>query len=264
MVEKLIKELASLDEVEAVLLGGSRATGTYDDKSDYDYYVYLNKPLSENKRRNILNKYCSYMEYSNKFWELEDDGKLNNGLEIELIYREIDSIDEMLDGLVNKGYVSHGYTTCYLDNVLNSKIIVDKNDIVANLKEKYKHGLSNELIKKIIDYNYPIIYEQMPALYKQVKKAVERNDLHSINHRVTAYFEMYYDIVFALNNKTHPGEKRLLELTLKLDKKPEKMEELINQIFLNIFHDNDKMLLALKVLSLNLKKLLENEKLIER
>lgn len=40
MVEQLFKELSTLPEVEAIALGGSRAGEVYDEKSDYDVYLY--------------------------------------------------------------------------------------------------------------------------------------------------------------------------------------------------------------------------------
>ena len=45
MIEQLLKDLEERVEVEAVLLGGSRATKTFDDNSDYDFYVYLSTPF---------------------------------------------------------------------------------------------------------------------------------------------------------------------------------------------------------------------------
>ena len=42
MVELLFKELSELKEVEAIALGGSRAGENYDEKSDYDVYLYVN------------------------------------------------------------------------------------------------------------------------------------------------------------------------------------------------------------------------------
>jgi predicted nucleotidyltransferase len=72
-VNKLFEELACLSQVEAIALGGSRATGRNDEKSDYDVYVYLNSAIDEAIRRSILEKYCSYMEIGNSFWELEDE-----------------------------------------------------------------------------------------------------------------------------------------------------------------------------------------------
>ena len=49
MVELLFKELSELKEVEAIALGGSRAGENYDEKSDYDVYVYINSPVDEKK-----------------------------------------------------------------------------------------------------------------------------------------------------------------------------------------------------------------------
>ena len=51
MVEQLFKELSLLEEVEAIALGGSRAGVNYDEKSDYDVYLYVTSPVSEEKRK---------------------------------------------------------------------------------------------------------------------------------------------------------------------------------------------------------------------
>ena len=45
MVEQLFKELSLLEEVEAIALGGSRAGENYDEKSDYDVYLYVNSAV---------------------------------------------------------------------------------------------------------------------------------------------------------------------------------------------------------------------------
>ena len=41
--EGLWKEFAELPEVEAIALGGSRAGENYDEKSDYDLYLYCSR-----------------------------------------------------------------------------------------------------------------------------------------------------------------------------------------------------------------------------
>ena len=65
MIQELYKEFSQLEQVEAIALGGSRAGQDYDQNSDYDVYVYLNSPINEAIRLNILNKYCSYIEIGN-------------------------------------------------------------------------------------------------------------------------------------------------------------------------------------------------------
>ena len=63
MPQHLFKELTQLEQVEALALGGSRAGQDFDKDSDYDVYVYLSAPLSPDIRKEILSKYCSYMEF---------------------------------------------------------------------------------------------------------------------------------------------------------------------------------------------------------
>ena len=73
MPQQLFKEFAQLDQVEAIVLGGSRTGQHFDKDSDYDVYIYLTDSIAPLTRRDILSKYCSYMEIGNQFWELEDD-----------------------------------------------------------------------------------------------------------------------------------------------------------------------------------------------
>ena len=40
MPQQLFKEFAQLDQVEAIVLGGSRAGQHFDKDSDYDVYIY--------------------------------------------------------------------------------------------------------------------------------------------------------------------------------------------------------------------------------
>ena len=85
-VNELFNELGHLPQVEAIALGGSRATGRNDTKSDYDVYVYITDSIDENTRRCILEKYCGYMEIGNSFWELEDDVTLKDSIDMVIIY----------------------------------------------------------------------------------------------------------------------------------------------------------------------------------
>ena len=82
-------EFATLPEVEAIALGGSRAGADYDEKSDYDLYIYCASIPDESVRRKILEKHCKYMEIGNSFWELEDDCTLKDGTDIDILYRNI-------------------------------------------------------------------------------------------------------------------------------------------------------------------------------
>ena len=57
MIDNLFWELSELEQVEAISLGGSRSGENYDEKSDYDVYVYVTEPLSEQVRKSIEKAY---------------------------------------------------------------------------------------------------------------------------------------------------------------------------------------------------------------
>ena len=72
----------------------------------------------------------------------------------------------------------------------------------------------------------------MPAYPKQIIKDVQRNDFVSINHRIKEFLASYFDLLFAINEVTHPGEKRLVQLCNKQCKiLTENFEENLNLLF---------------------------------
>lgn len=219
MVEELFKELSVFDGVEAIALGGSRADDCYDEKSDYDVYVYCAGDISENVRKDLLQKYCNRIEIGNHFWEYEDNCTLNNGVDIDILYRDLDAFAKGISEVVDAYQAHNGYTTCMWHNLCQCKIIYDKKGRLTSLQEKYKIQYPGQLKKAIISHNMKLLRYAMPAYEVQIAKAVKRNDIVSINHRVTEFMASYFDVVFALNELTHPGEKRLIELCEKRCKK---------------------------------------------
>lgn len=252
--EQIIEGLKERKEVEGIMLGGSRATGKADVNSDYDVYVYLNQDLDEKIRMDILGPHVKYMEYGNDFWELEDDGIMKDGIDLELIYRRLEDTDNTLNSIVLEHNAWNGYTTCFWDNLLNSKILYDKSGRLNELKDKYSIPYPKELKKNIIEKNFKLMKDRMPSFYYQIEKAVKRDDRISINHRTTELLSGYFDILFALNETLHPGEKRLKDACLPLGKLPMGFEKDIDEIFEKMFQGKellavvDRMIKSLQAL----------------
>ena len=99
--------------------------------------------------------------------------------------------------------------------------------------------------------------KKMASFYEQLEKAVIRNDIISINHRITAILSSYFDILFALNKEFHPGEKKLVEYVLKLcDNIPDNFEENIKSILFNDYNKDSKNILEkAKILIENIAKI---------
>lgn len=236
MVNQLFAELAALPQVEAIALGGSRAGAHYDEKSDYDVYLYITAPVDEDVRREILPKYCSYMEIGNHFWETEDNCTLKNDIDIDILYRDLDSFTADLSDVVEACHARNGYTTCMWHNLRTCKILYDEAGRLTAAKQRFDVPYPELLRENILDRSWKLLHGAMPAYELQIQKAVKRGDLVSVNHRTAAFLEAYFDYLFALNRQTHPGEKRLIQLAKELcPSLPERFEENLNVLFAHMF-----------------------------
>lgn len=210
--ESLWHEFALIPEVEAIALGGSRAGTHYDEKSDYDLYIYCTRTPEESIRKQILEKYCQYMEVGNAFWELEDDCTLKDGVDIDILYRNLEDFSQEIHSVVEKHIAHNGYTTCMW-------------------------------------HNLRLLRGNLPSYNLQIKKAAARKDWVSVNHRTAAFLESYFDIIFALNKLTHPGEKRMVQYAKEqAEVLPVHFEENLNCLFRNLFTDSDMLLQTIEAI----------------
>jgi predicted nucleotidyltransferase len=206
--------LEELPQVESLLLSGSRTSGTADERSDYDVYVYVSDEIPVPARREIVNQHCSSMELDNRYWETEDDGYLSDGTPIELIYRSLDWLRGELRRVLIHHVAAVGYSTCLWHNLLHSQILFDRNGRTSALLRDFSISYPDELRRAIVRRNYPLLRTAFPSYRKQIDHALRRSDRVSVNHRVAAFLASYFDILFAVNRLPHPGEKRLIHHVL--------------------------------------------------
>ena len=230
-LQNVVCRLAELPAIEAVVLAGSYATQTTDHHSDYDVYVYSTAPISVELRKQALAGLYSYMEFNNQYWETEDDGVLLNGKEIELIYRDLHWLENTLKRTVVNCQSETGYSTCFWSNVVNSIVLFDRHHQFTRLQHQYDVAYPIQLQRNIIDKNRALLRGKIPSYFGQIEKALLRHDLVSVNHRIAAFLASYFDILFAVNQLKHPGEKKILPL-LKQQAAllPDKMEAQITEI----------------------------------
>lgn len=238
MFDQVIREFSALPQIEAIALGGSRAGTHFDEKSDYDIYLYCTAAVPEKLRRNILEKHCSHLEIGNHFWELEDNGTFLNGIDFDILYRNLDDFSAGVAAVVENCQNQNAYTTCMWHNLLTCRILYDPAGRLAAAKERFDVLYPQNLKQRIIAQGWKLLYDSMPAYVDQINKAASRGDLVSVNHRVSAFLETYFDVIFALNEKTHPGEKRMMQLAREdCSRLPEDFEENIASLFSHMFTD---------------------------
>lgn len=251
LLNLIIEEFKKDKNIEAIALAGSLGANSADEMSDYDLYIYSNEPISVDFRKQIAKKFADKFEINNQYFETGDEWILrDNSKVVDIMYRKPCDIEGNINWIWKNHNACVGYTTCFVFNVKNSEILYDKNGWYKNLQESVSGGYPEELQKNIIAKNLPLLNFKLVASYiEQVEKAIKRNDLISVNHRVSAFLASYFDVLFAKNKVLHCGEKRLKNYALKVCKiLPNNFESDINDLF-----TNDDKVKILKSLANNLK-----------
>jgi predicted nucleotidyltransferase len=215
-ISKLVERFSKLPEVEGVLLAGSRVTGAADIDSDYDLYVYTNLQIDVSKREEITRGIFKRIELNNQFWETEDDGMLEDGsIPVDIVYRDLHWVVENISETILLFRADTGYTTCIWGNFISSIILFERKGAISSVQNRFRIQYPVDLKINIIRKNLPLLKWHLPSYYFQVEKALKRNDVISVNHRLAAFFASYFDTLFAINEIPHPGEKKLLEFAGK-------------------------------------------------
>ena len=248
ILKEIAKEYSNLDYVCAVVLSGSRTSNQSDELSDYDIYVYSDREIPVVFRQNLAKKYASDSEIDNRYFETGDEWILKDGKAgLDFMFRNKNWIQDMLENVITKHFASNGYTTCFLHNVATSQILFDRDNWFKNLQSKITGEYPKELKNNIIKRNLMLLCDKKNASYlEQIKFAIKRDDPVSINHRTAAFLASYFDIIFALNEVFHPGEKREIKYAKRtckilpenfeenirelLSSQPEQKEEILNKI----------------------------------
>ena len=119
--------------------------------------------------------------------------------------------------------------------MINSKILYNPHKEFYRIKERFSVPFSKELKGNIILKNFRLLTGNLPSYDKQILKALNRGDLVSVNHRISAFIESYFDIIFAVNELTHPGEKRMIDYAKEHAKfLPKDFEENMNELLSSI------------------------------
>jgi len=214
VAERLADRFAAIPAVEAVVLAGSHLSPFSDQRSDVDLYVYASEILSVALRAEVTHD-SRRAELGNAFWEPGDEWiDRETGARVDAMFRTTRWIEDQLARVLQRHEASVGYSTCFWYNVRNSRALFDRSGWFDSLQETANQPYPGPLKRAIVAKNYPILRKNLSSYVHQIELARRRHDAVSVNHRVTALLASYFDIVFAVNELPHPGEKRLLRFAL--------------------------------------------------
>ena len=234
LAKKVAAQFTSIASVEAIALGGSQSSCLIDRQSDIDLYIYTNEAIPLEKRQGIVKKLgASKADMNLTFWDPGDEWfDLETGIEVDVMYWHPTWIEEQLARVLDLHQASMGYTTCFWHTVKNTHILFDRMGWFHKLQEKSRQPYPEPLKRAIIAKNHPVLRNVIPAYTHQIEKALIRNDLVSINHRLAALFASYFDVLFAINEVLHPGEKKMVTFAKEeCALLPENLEGIIADIF---------------------------------
>ena len=251
LAKRVAGKFTQFPSVEAISLVGSQTSGVLDQKSDIDLYIYTKEiPPLESRQQIVEELDASRADMNLSFWDIGDEWfDFTTGIEVDVMFWSPQWIEEQLDRVLVQHQARMGYTTCFWRTVKNSQILFDRNGWFANLQKQSQQPYPRQLKRAIIAKNHPVLKNIIPSYYNQIKKALGRNDLISVNHRLSALFASYFDVLFAINEVLHPGEKKIRQFVKdECSETPEKLELQVKGILQTAGVGDEKLLEQLDIL----------------
>lgn len=242
---EVIREYEKFPQVRAIAIGGSSAANTSDISSDIDVYIFVTEDIPVAEREKLVQKISSKYEVGGEYFGAGDEffvDRLN--IQFDVMFWNVNWFENIVSNVWEKFYPSNGYTTAFLYTLSVFNIVYDSDNWLQEVKNKLNRDYPEKLQKNIINRNIMLMKDKpFASYYEQIKKAIERNDVVSINHRIAGFLASYFDIIFALNKKFHCGEKRLVQYCKNnCQVLPEKFEENINDLLTQPNQDTLKIL----------------------
>ena len=213
----IINQYKKLPQVMAIAIGGSQIAETADINSDIDIYVFTDGDIPIAERLKLVKKYSSRYEVGGEYFGSGDEFWIDRmNKQLDVMYMDTKWMENIIENVWYKHLTSNGYTTCFLFTLKNCEIVFDRKEWLKNLKNQLTTPYPKELKQNIIIRNLMLLKDKpFASYYDQIKKAIQRDDFNSINHRISAFMSSYFDIIFANNELLHPGEKKLVKYAKK-------------------------------------------------
>lgn len=212
LTQRISAAFSQLPMVQAIAMGGSRATGLSDGLSDIDLYIYTTAEVPLAARQAIVQALgTQHAELDMRFWDVGDEWvDAQTGIHLDAMYWRTDWIEGLLEQVAHQHCASLGCSTAHWHTVQRSTVLWDRLGWFTDLRQRFGGAYPAALRDAILVKNHAVLRRVMPSYANQLAKACQRGDAFSVHHRTTALLASYFDIIFALNGQLHPGEKRLL------------------------------------------------------
>jgi Nucleotidyltransferase domain len=241
LLEELVGQLSRIDSIEAIVLGGSYAAGTYDETSDLDIglYYYEAKPFSiDNIRRIAQGISVKAPATVTDFYEW--GAWVNGGAwiharqsKVDFLYRNLDqvqrTITEAHQGIVHHDYdqqPTYGfYSIIYLAETQICVPRFDPNKRIAKLKDQvrtYPLKLKHKMIGNALWLaEFTLLFAHTFAV---------KGDIYNTVGCLTRVVANLTQALFALNERYFISDKKVMDTIATFPLLPEGYSEQIRGI----------------------------------
>jgi len=277
LIQDIVGEVKNVSGVKAVVLGGSRARGTYHAASDIDLGIYYDahnslnlselamvaKKLDDENRTDLITPIGGWGPWIN------GGGWLHiQSVPVDFLYRDLDKlntvINSCLDGKIEIFYQPghpHGFvSSIYLGETAICQPLWDPEGLIANLKSKvipYPIALQKAVIQKFsweIDFSIGI-----------AKKSIAKADIAYASGCCFRSVMCMLQVLFAMNKEHWLNEKGAVAIANSFKIKPVNFQSRVNEIFTSLSATPEAItqsLTLLKELNVDMTDLLQNRAML--
>lgn len=247
-LQDIVGTLIEVDGLDAIVLGGSWASGTQRSDSDIDLGLYYHEdtPLDINHVRKIaheLNTFPDPVVTELGEWGLWVNGGAwltIKGQRVDFLYRNIDFVSTVIDecnrGKTRFDYLQQPpygfYSYIYCAETQQCKILYDPQSVIADLKSKVPRY--SVLLKR------RIIQGCLWQAEFSLEVANKSGDIYFIAGCLTRIASSLVQVLYALNETYFISDKRLQKDVEHFSLKPQNFFMRLDHILGNIGHDREE------------------------
>lgn len=247
---RVLSEVASLyifnPNTFAVTVGISNLS---DPSADLDVFVYCAEPAKSSSESTLLEARVGSSAIGLTHKEFSDGGERwiapSLGAHVDIVRRCPLLFSYAIDKLVKYNRVQAGSSTCLLHELARSTPIYDRAGWFAALRDNRLHGYGypSPLKFAILHKNYPLLNTGKNSWLNKAKASFCKGDTLAVFKHCSNFLASYLDILFALNEVYHPGEKELMRHALMLPNRPTDLHQLVRS-FLTSQHSDIHTILS--------------------
>jgi hypothetical protein len=208
ILERVVDAVASLRGYVTMSLGGSVQAGFDEAVSDLDIHVLWEPPLAEPEERIARLQPLAdagTLRVGVRSWGLEDQ-LVVDGVAVELIYFHLGDMRSHIDEAYRQGLKSEGFTTAMLYNIATGRPLHDPRGTLREMQVRLNHAFP-EATRAYLLRHYP---PHLLYYLRLLAKAQQRQDWLYAQSASTGFHSLFFNLLFTLNRRYHPGGKRLL------------------------------------------------------